>query len=253
MNRAAERERAFSEDIDRILAGQAMAGEHPDDPEYRNALRFASKMAQTRPSPSPAWRAEVKARLMSLAASEVEGRRQVRRRWFDFIRQPAWQAMTAAVVLVMVGVLVWASGVFKPASVTPPTTVPTTIPGGTVLSVMAGTDQSSYSRGQEVRIDVILRNVTSQPFKVEQFPPILSLMDDATKRPVYTFASGQGSVTLAPGQETRFSLDWDQRDASGATVPAGRYYIELEDVDSQGNQIQLRLSTPVYFDVRATY
>ncbi len=254
MSRATEKNKAFSEDIDRVLSGQPAGGGYAGDVEYQDALRFARRMAEIRPSPDAEWRAAVKARLTRLAEAEVEERPRVGRGWFvDFMRQPVWQAMAGVVVLVMVGVIVWASGTFRPASVPTPTVVPTTVPAGTVLSVSAGTDKPSYSRGEEVRVDVSLKNVTSQPFKVVDFPPILSLMDDATKLPVYTFSAGQTAVTLAPGQETRFSVIWDQRDASGITVPAGRYYVELEDLDSQGNPVQLRLSRPVYFDVRSSY
>lgn len=254
MSRAAEKNKAFSEDIDRVLAGQPVGTEHAADAEYQDALKFARRMAEIRTSPDAEWRAAVKARLTRLAEAETGERHQVGRGWLgDFIRQPVWQAMAGVVILVMVGVIVWASGAFKPASVPSPTAIPTTVPAGTVLSAGAGTDKPSYSRGEEVHIDVSLKNVTSQPFKVVDFPPILSLMDDATKEPVYTFAAGQGTLTLAPGQETRFSVSWDQRDALGNAVPAGRYYIELEDLNSLGNPVQLRLSRPVYFDVRSSY
>ena len=45
-------------------------------------------------------------------------------------------------------------------------------------------------------------------------------------------------------------LNWNQRDASGATVPAGRYYLELEDVDSQGNPLPNEL---ISFTTKETF
>ncbi len=251
MNRAAQREQAFSEDIDRVLAGQETGGAYSDDTEYRDTLAFARRMAAARPFPDPEWRAALKARLENLAESETIERHGVNRRWLsDLVRQPVWQATAAVVVLAAVGILVWASGVFRPTAVTPPTTTPTTIPGAMILSASGGTDKASYIPGEAVRIDVVLKNVTSRTVNIAEFPPILSLMDDATNRPVYSFGAGESPLALAPGQEARFSVNWDQRDAFGTSVPAGRYYLELEDLDSQGSPIQLRLSKPVYFDVR---
>ena len=61
---------------------------------------------------------------------------------------------------------------------------------------------------------------------------------------------GSTIVTLDPGEEEEFTVRWDQRDARGALVPAGGYFLELEDIDYQGQTIKLTFTSTVRFDIR---
>jgi hypothetical protein len=133
--------------------------------------------------------------------------------------------------------------------VAPTTSPPVSYPAGTYLVASAGTDKSIYNSGETVRIEVTLQNVTSQPFTIQQFPPILSLMQSPSKLPVYTFTVAAAPLTLAPGQKVTFDENWSQVDANGVRVSPGSYYLELEDIDYQGQALHLNLAQPVSFTI----
>jgi hypothetical protein len=255
-----------------------------------------------RPSPSPAFQANLKARLLvkinENAAAEKTG-------WFWRLipREPVWQAAAVLLVIVVVGVAIWgahfragggppiaqvttttttatmtattttmtsttatatstatatmtttatATMTTATTTMTTATTTPTatsTSPAGNYLAVSAQTDKSAYAAGQPVNIQVTMQNVTGQPFTIKQYPPYLSLMRAADKLPVYTFINGTADLTLAPGQQVTFQDYWLQVDAKGNAVPPGTYYLELEDIDYQGQALHLNLNQPVSFTI----
>ena len=117
------------------------------------------------------------------------------------------------------------------------------------VSAAGSTDKTVYSPGQPVAIDITLTNITSQPIDIAQYPPILSLMQTQTKEPVYTFISNETSKTLAPGETADYRYIWNQSDANGNQVSAGNYYVELEDINIQGNTVKLTFNQPVSFAI----
>jgi hypothetical protein len=54
---------------------------------------------------------------------------------------------------------------------------------------------------------------------------------------------------LAPGQTITFQENWPQVDANGSSVSPGTYYLELEDIDYQGQALHLNLAQPVSFTI----
>jgi hypothetical protein len=308
----------FTEKLDRLLAGEDTAPGAELNADLRSALEFARQMKTLRPAPSPAFQANLKARLLvkinENAAAEKSG-------WFWRLipREPVWQAAAVLLVIVVVGVAIWgahfragdgppiaqvttttttatmtatttatatttmtsttatatstatatmtatttatATATTTSATMTATTTATATMtttttptatstsPAGNYLAVSAQTDKPAYAAGQPVNIQVTLQNVTGQPFTIKQYPPYLSLMRSADKLPVYTFSRGTGDLTLAPGQQVTFQDYWFQVDAKGNAVSPGTYYLELEDIDYQGQALHLKLSQPVSFTI----
>jgi hypothetical protein len=74
-------------------------------------------------------------------------------------------------------------------------------------------------------------------------------MREDSRQPVYTYGAGSDTRKLSPGGETSFIISWDQRDIYGHYVGNGSYYIELEDITYQDQQINLELAAPVGFDI----
>jgi hypothetical protein len=132
-------------------------------------------------------------------------------------------------------------------SAAPSATVPSGIQG-VRLSAEATTDKSSYAPGEPVVIQVNLKNLGARPVILAQFPPILSLMS-AAGEPVLSFMAGQSGRTLVVGESVSFYQVWGQKDARGRSVASGRYYLELEDIDMQGQAYKLKLSQPVSFEI----
>jgi hypothetical protein len=135
------------------------------------------------------------------------------------------------------------------ATVAPTTTKPPIATSGPKVYVSANTNKASFSSGEPVIIDVTLQNAGPESLKIEKYPPILSLMQSETKQPVYTFTAGSGTANLAPDGKTSFTLIWHQQDYKGAPVSPGIYYLELEDLDYQGQTVKLTLSNIVYFSI----
>ena len=235
-NRQLETERLFAENLDRLLAGEEIKAGPETGEEVNAALKFAQKIVEITPEPDARFESLLQAKLLTkLAAEEAK-----ESNWFQKLvpRQPVWQAVTATVFVLVVGLIVWLSGAFNPT------------PVSTALAANAVTDKAVYTAGEPVKIDVALTNTTAKTMTLNQFPPILSLMDAATRQPVYTYNTGTTiTKTLAPGETVQFSVSWNQRDVTGNPVAGGNYYIELEDLDSQGQPMKLTLSKPAEFEI----
>jgi hypothetical protein len=128
------------------------------------------------------------------------------------------------------------------------TTPSATFPAGVKLLAAAQTEKTRYALGEPVNIKVTLTNTGPTAIYFAQFPPILSLMA-ADGQPVLSFLAGKTGLTIQPGSSMAFSQTWQQNDAHGNSVPAGRYYLELEDMDLQGQAIKLNLIQPVSFEI----
>jgi hypothetical protein len=268
MNKQKDMEKLFTEKLDSILTGKEADISAVADAEIRSALEFARKMIQLRPSPSAQYSTRLKAGLLQ-KLDEQEARAKEKKGWsWNILRQPAWQAAVAVIVVILVVSIVWRSGMFK-TEIIPPTTMTTTtvvpsttapamtsVPSstqapGALLSVSASTGKSTYKPGEKVGVNILMGNSSSQELKLEKLPPILSIMSVAAEKPVYTFAAGKETRTLAPGETAQFNYTWDGLDFDGERV-AGRYYIELEDMEYQGKAVKLNLSRPADFEILAS-
>jgi hypothetical protein len=241
MSRRNDVERLFSEDVDRILAGERSQLASIADDDQRTALEFAAKIVEMEPAVRAHFQVALQTRLRTRLA-ELEERSRTRQRagwWGKLLHRPAWQAVAAVVVLAMAGLIVWVASLSQQQS----TVVPT------IIGVTADTTKPEYAQGENVGIEVHLKNVTEANFTIARFPPILSIMDSATGQPVYTSSPGQNTVVLTPGEETSFTVLWDQIDIHGQPTAQGQYYIEFEDIDNQGQPLELNLGKPVIFRI----
>ncbi len=147
-----------------------------------------------------------------------------------------------------------------PSTPLPATTLPaatTTQPATTLpaegkdyyLRSSAVTDKPAYLPGEQVNIQIELKNISSQTVVLENYPPSVSLMSVDSQQPVYTINAGSLESRIAPGQTGVYAITWDQTDDKGRHVSPGSYYIELEEVYHQGVSVSLALSHPVYFQI----
>ncbi len=123
MGKESNEEKRFSEDVERLLAGQEVEGGKDADKDYQTAINFAKKLAGFRADPSPSFRAQLKKRLLlKLAQQEAEARQKAKGNWFweglrSLIPQSAvWRTATVTVVLMlMVAGSLWGAQVFTPS------------------------------------------------------------------------------------------------------------------------------------------
>jgi len=128
-----------------------------------------------------------------------------------------------------------------------------TAPANQYLAADGSNDKAVYLRGEPVRINVSWKNLTSQQISIQEFPPIVSLMEASDGQPVYTFSAGQTGRTISPGENAIFTFIWDQRNSQGNLVSPGRYYLELEEMYYNGQAVKMNLSRPVSFEISKTY
>jgi hypothetical protein len=261
MGREKQLEKKITQNLDRILAGGEIKPDPAMDKELGDTLNFARKMAALRPAPSAQYQSRLKAQLLQ----KLEEREALKReRWSGFWSMlrtnRVWQGAAAALFVIIIISIVWRSGFFQPAFESPSTTYPaaTTTQGApapaaapfpaTLISVDATTDKATYRPGEPVVINLNMKNVSPDPITLDKFPPILSLMNEETGQPVYTFSAGKNNLTLMPNADARFTLTWNEVDFYGRPV-TGKYYIELEDLDYQGRAIKLNLNKPARFEI----
>jgi hypothetical protein len=282
MKKESEEAKLFSEQLDRMLAGEEIktGGEMNDD--LRQALNFAGEIKAMRSEPSPQYHDLLKNKLLAnIRAGEAETEQKLS--WLDkFVRQPVWRTVTTVVVIAIISGIIWAAGFFKepgspqetsdrnqavmtsaatalPQASAPPSlkaagAMPAASESAAVqfLQVNGVTDKSIYtnSSSDPVDITITLENVSGQPLSIPQYPPILSLMQSDTMQPVFTFMAGDIATSLAPGETVTYSVTWDQRDAGGHLVSPGTYYLELEDLDMQGQSMKLNFASSVQFEIQ---
>jgi hypothetical protein len=271
MTREYEESKIFSDNLDRLISGGEVKVESANSREILEALDFAKKLNSLRSEPSFPFKTHLKAKLLQ-ELSDREGTNENRQNRFGQVLrgQPIWlTAAVCAALLIVVGSVLWKTGVFTPPgsnwSSLPSTTVTTTTATTTTATTTqtstverylladASVDKPVYQSGETVKINVALTNISGLPFTLTQFPPILSLMESGTKQAVFTFTSGKESRTIEPWQKTNFTLNWNQTDAQGNRVKSGKYYIELEDLDLQGKAVKLNLTRPAEFEILPSY
>jgi hypothetical protein len=265
MGRENDIAKKFTEYLDRILAGEEVKVDPTMDAELRDALDFARKVTRLGEAPSAQYKARLKASLLQ-KLEEREARQKQKRGFRGMFQQPAWQVAIAAILVIITITVIWRSGFFQPSvrapkyapetTATTTTAAPTTTAPGTtnaptvprLVSIDAKTDKAAYQPRETVKIDISMKNVSGQTLTITDFPPILSLMRADTKQPVYTFAAGKETRVLATNAVATFTYAWNETDFNGQAV-TGSYYVELEDLEYNGQPYRLNLNNPVRFQI----
>ena len=223
----------FSAALDRLLAGEQP--EAAADAETRETTALSLHLLAHRAEPSPQFQAQLRARLL-----DTLERTPAPIPWYSGWLPRRFDLRVATVMAVFVIALAVAALRFLPAR------APAT---PQLLRISAQTDANAYRPGQPVTIAMTMSNTTATPLNLEHFPPIVSVMRGDNKAPAFTFAAGSRTQTLAPQQSVTFNLTWDQRDQRGQALPSGVYYLELEDLDYQGQALKVKLNKPVQFQI----
>lgn len=107
-------------------------------------------------------------------------------------------------------------------------------PPSTDISILAephaNTDKDSYTTGEDVIIEVSLKNVNPYQVKIDPFPPTTEIehrKHSPGDKPVRSFTPGTGIRALGPGQVATYTLTWDQCDENGQQVDYGYYTFRI--------------------------
>ncbi len=246
MDKKTNNEKEFGNDVDRLIAGKQLKAGGTSGEDYEKTVKFADRMLESRVEPSPAFKENLRRRLLLKLAEqemETERKREGARSLWKAIKNlvpgnPVWRTVAATVFVVVIAlVVVWWAGVFsvqtnQPVPGTPPPNSDTT---QKPVEVKSTASQTSYKLGEQVSVNITFENKSGEPLTLTPFPPELIIA--ATSLKPYKTIPGGGSRTLLPGEVAEYVITWDQRDNEGQQVPPGNYVIEMLDIqlnDSKG-------------------
>ena len=252
MGRELDMEKEFSENIDQMLAGEEVEVSAGMDDDCRTALDFAQKLANFRTLPSPAFKEQLKEKLLQkLGEKEIQAK--AKRNWFMeglrrlVPRQPVWQALTALLVVVVVtGGITWGTGILRvsapPPAPTPapaplsPREMPPPAPSRPSLELEAiplspiEYAPGVFLPGEEVKVEFRFSNASSEPITVAPFPPEIEIVRPRTNEGVQSFPEGSGQLDISPVETVEYTLVWDQKDDNGKQVVPGWYYVDVKGI-----------------------
>ena len=260
MGRGINEEKEFSENIDRLLAGRDIEAGEDVSEDFRSAIQFAQKLEELRDESLPAFKDQLRRRLLlKLAEKEAAAEEQKEKRasFWEALRNlvprsPVWRTATATVaVAVMAAVVFWGSGIFvqapeqtaergpAPATAPAPKVAPEGPPvamldSGAILNLEPVVEETNvYMTGEEIIIDLVFTNTGSESIIVPSFPPVIQISRADTGAVVRSFAQGSESAEISASGMLDYTLVWDQLDDSGNQVEPGRYSIIVGDVSIQ--------------------
>jgi|GEM_PF-514902 len=254
MGRELDMEKEFSENIDRMLAGEEIKVSAGMDDDCRTALDFAQELVRLCAVPSPFFKAELKEKLLQ-KLSEEESRAEAKRgRFWESLRrlvprQPVWQALTALLVVVVVaGGITWGTGTLKVSAPPPAPTpappaysdggIPPPAPSQPSLELEAiplspiEYAPGVFLPGEEVKVEFRFSNASSEPITVAPFSPGIEIVRPRTDEDgvVRSFAEGSGQLDISPVETVEYTLVWDQKDDNGKQVVPGWYYVDVKGI-----------------------
>lgn len=235
----------FNDDFDRLIKGEFPEANNVPPEDYKDTLNFAKRMLESRVEPSPAFKDNMRRRLLSKMVEremETERKKAHIKDFRDTIiswmpRSPAWRTVTATIaVFVLALVVVWRIGLFTatenpPIVGSPPPS--TTTPQGPV-TVTAVTLQETYMTGEIINVKFIFSNQSEEALTLPTFPPKL-IIAAANLKP-YKITTGGGPKTLEPGEVIEYTVTWDQIDDEGQQVPPGTYVINMLDIELENGK-----------------
>jgi hypothetical protein len=255
MGKESNEEKQFSEDVDRLLAGQEVEGGKDAGEDYRAAINFAKKLTGFHADPSPHFKAKLKERLLlELAKQEADARQKAKgNRFWEGLknllpREAVWRNATATAVLMLVAVgVLWGTGVFTP-SVTPerepaPGEASLAPPGQdfeleTALDKTIELNQTQTAGGLSITLEQVVLSPGGITFSAFTTPPDYSLPQDFQgpmppgMAPAVAEYTVNGTTRYAGDAEATFLengilLTWSNSQLSLELVPDGATEIVL--------------------------
>ena len=217
-------EKQFIEYLDRLLAGEEISlGDDVSD-EVRSALELAKKMLAYRDEPSPAFRANLRDRLLRKLAEEeaaAPARREERRDWTAklFPQSLVWRAATSAALVVLLVVIgaIWYAGRYGQMSApapAPPSPMlegdyPVSLPSNIVPEHVAFTAKTALSARPGQAPVYEIQSVDITPESVTELGKRLGFSGEAR------FIDGGAKIAMfgGEGEDMRELIVWT---ASGA-------------------------------------
>jgi len=92
------------------------------------------------------------------------------------------------------------------------------------IQMKADFGKDTYMPGGKISIQLSFTNITSEPYEIAPFPPLVEVRAAGMRdRVVRSFPAGSTAVTIQAGEVAGYTLVWDQQDEQGQQVPYGYY------------------------------
>jgi len=245
MGREINEEQEFSENLDRLLAGEEVKASEDVSDDYQTTISFAQKLTKLGDEPSPSFKAQLKERLLQKLAEQEAARQKEKGNWFweglrNLIPQnPVWRTATATVVVAVLAIVVlWGAGLFTQSPeqmVSREDTTPAmlTSPGAILELESIPSKTTAYPLGEEIKIELVFRNVSSESITLAPFPPAIQISRAENGELVRFLAEGHEKQEIPPSGTLNYPLVWNQLDDNGEEVEPGRYTIIVSDATSR--------------------
>jgi len=268
MARNRDMERAFEQDVERLLRGEEPSGA-PFDEHYADTLQFARRLVYLREEPNDEFSARLRSRLLVEMAQQDLGASGREGNWFmRLLSRPALRlaVVSTFVILAAVG-LVWRAGYFSPMSEQAGGDLPSeTMDEGAAPAPMleeAGPEMARvadeeaeeeapmapsaekassvqigvrnapvYAFGELVDITLLFENTGVDGVTLFPFPPAIDIRNLETGEVVKSLPEGQSSLALSSMESTTYQLQWNQQTTKGTQATAGRYALDVHPVQA---------------------
>jgi cytoskeletal protein RodZ len=266
-------DKQFIEDVERLLAGEAVDTGDVIDEDYKRTLEFTQRLMAMRDEPRPVFRSSLKARLIEkLAETEFrESTSAVRIPWW---RRPVWGVVVAVIVTAVSLSIMWRAGVFipfpaaaPPAPTTPtvpttptaptapttpttpktpttPTTpteptapAETTVPAFELVEINAVPLQTAYAEGAEVSVTLTVTNHGPDTISLSPFPPEIDITSP-DRGTVWEMSGGGEELSIEAGNTETYYFTWNQQDNTNNAVAGGEYTITFTTYLQKDDRIQ---------------
>ena len=179
--------RKFSQELDKMLAGEEPVPDEAPGEDYHSVISFAGRLVGLRPKPSPAFRSQLKERLLlKLNQQEMETPQEAKwSRILEGVKRlvPERVALRAAAITSLVAIwaigVLWGAGVFsQPQAVSfrpplPPPEPPVTVEITTIRSTCPAGGEANCSISETVEI-------APAPSPGAPVPPVLYSWEETT-------------------------------------------------------------------------
>jgi len=269
MTRNRDVERAFEQDVERLLRGEEPSGTSLDA-QYEDTLQFARRLLSLRDEPNREFADRLRGRLMVEMAQQDMDSVEREGSWFvRLFSKPSLRlaVVSGFVILAAVG-LVWRAGYLSPMTEQMGGDLPSEVmdEGGSPAPTLeeAGPEMvriadeeaeeeapmapsaemaspvqvgahvvPSNSYGEDVQITLVFENAGPEGITLFPFPPAVTVRNVDSGEAVWTLPAGESSLMLSSMESTTYNVLWDQETDRGVQVPAGRYVVDIREVQAE--------------------
>jgi hypothetical protein len=100
------------------------------------------------------------------------------------------------------------------------------------FEVSVVSEKARYAEGEPVEVRLSLTNVSSEPIKLDMYPPEIQIKPQHRDEVVFSVAGGTMPLEIESDDTVTSEFSWDQKDTGGRQVSPGWYEVMFKDIDA---------------------